>query len=148
MKITNEHRIKLIRALKEFYAKHPEEQYNIFQFVRQFKERHKRNKQTWLGIAGEAGCLLHSTKLYKCDSSLGELYNYDFEWIPTKSMLKNGEVVKSLSKIVPSGKKKVFKIVLKDDRSVIASEEHIFFIEDFKEMQVKDLKKGMRLVTK
>ena len=83
MKITNEHRIILIRRLKEFYANHPNEQFTVFQFVKQFKERHKKNKQTYVGVAGEAGSgkslfCLTSMILYARPMDL----NYNIVYIP------------------------------------------------------------------
>lgn len=55
MKVTRQHRRRLVKYLKAFYKHYPEEKYTIFHFVRYFKERLKNKKDTWMGITGDTG---------------------------------------------------------------------------------------------
>ena len=55
MKITKEHRQKLIFYLKEFYKRNKGETYTIFHFVKYFKNRLKNNRDAWMGVSGETG---------------------------------------------------------------------------------------------
>ena len=62
--------------------------------------------------------------------------------------LKTKQEEFSIAKKIDSGKKKLFRIKLVDGRIVEASEDHIFFDEKGKEVRVKDLQKGYKILTK
>lgn len=55
MRITKDHRQRLIYYLNEFYKKYPEEKSTIFHFVKYFKQRLKNNKDAWMSVSGETG---------------------------------------------------------------------------------------------
>jgi hypothetical protein len=55
MKITKEHREKLIYYLENFYSKYPNEKFTVFHFVKYFKDRLRNHKDAWIGVSGETG---------------------------------------------------------------------------------------------
>lgn len=55
MRITREHRKRLIFYLKEFYKRYPHEKFTVFHLVKYFKTRQKDNKDAWCGVSGETG---------------------------------------------------------------------------------------------
>lgn len=93
-KITTKQRKKLIAYLKKFYEYYPSERYTIFHFVKYFKLRLKNNKDAWMGVADETGCLSEDTKLLNYHSTLGELYKDGFRDLSTKSF-KKGKIYNS-----------------------------------------------------
>ena len=55
MRISKEHRKKLLYYLNEFYSHYPTEKYTILHFVKYFKLRLKNNKDSWMSVSGETG---------------------------------------------------------------------------------------------
>jgi len=152
-KITKKERNKLEIYLKEFYKYYPREKYTVFHFVRNFKRRLKDNKDAWCGVSGTTGCLSHSTRLRGNRGSLFQLYNFQekhHNLISTWSYdFKKNLIVPSLSKIIKSGKKKVYKVVFKDGDYVKATKNHKFFVKrgnQVIELPLSDIKEGDLLV--
>lgn len=162
--VTPKEREHLAAYLKKFYSYQVNEKYTIFDFIRFFKKRHK-GKMVWFGhgedkvkrrvgslqtlllVSGTAGCFSEDTIIKSNNQSLGELWDSGKEWINTKSILKTGEQVDSLSKIIPSGEKEVYELELDDGRIIHATKEHIFFKKGFKETKLGDLKIGQSIIT-
>lgn len=56
MKITVDHRLKVISFLRKFYTQYPDEKYTIFKFVSWFKERvTSYDRDIWMGVSGDTG---------------------------------------------------------------------------------------------
>ena len=94
-KITPEQRKKLIAYLKKFYEYYPGEKYTIFHFVRYFKLRLKKNKDAWMGVAGETG---GGKSLFVIMSQI--LFGRPYDLIKNVSYLPKGnEIVDKFEKL-------------------------------------------------
>jgi len=145
MKITKDHRERLIYYLNEFYQHYPSEKHTIFHFVKYFKLRLKNNKDAWCSVSGDTGCLQGNTFLYGYKSSLNALYKSGKKFVKTRSIY-NGEIINSMSEIIDTGKKDVYEIELENGKKVTATLDHIFFTKDMKEIRLKNIKVGTELL--
>jgi len=55
MRITKDHRERLIYYLNEFYQHYPSEKHTIFHFIKYFKLRLKNNKDSWMSVSADTG---------------------------------------------------------------------------------------------
>lgn len=152
MKIKKEQRDKLAYYLTEFYKRYPTEPHTVFKFVRFFKARLRQNKDAWLGVTGDTGCLTSETKIKGYDQTLQELYNQGRTQLKTKSFdfVENKEV-DSESDLVFSGRKLVYELTTEKGKKVMLTQDHTLFVirsGRVVEISVKDIKKGDELFIK
>jgi very-short-patch-repair endonuclease len=113
------------------------------------------NRNNLIIITGATGCFCHSMIVKGQTKSLGELWKEGKRFIDTISLSKpkNKKALggyfpkRSISEIIPSGKKEVYEMELENGKKVRATLDHIFFkskngLGSFKECRLRDLKVG------
>lgn len=99
-----------------------------------------------LSFLGTVGCLIENTEILSKNNKKIKLNKkVENKLIDTLSY-KNNKIINSKSLVINSGVKEVYEIKLDNNKKIIASEDHIFFLKNnLKEKTLKDLKIGDEL---
>ena len=106
------------------------------------------NKTHRILILGASGCLPYFERILippKKQITIKKAYEQKIQNFISFDFAKN-EIVRSFGRILNSGKKEIYKITFEDGSVVHASGDHKFFTTDKKELDVKKLKVGDRLL--
>jgi len=95
LKITIQHRERLIEGLKRFYSRYPNEKWNIFHFIKLIRYRIKQDRDAVIGVSGTTGS---GKSRYTIMASI--LMGWRFDLIENVSYIPKGtEISDRLSKM-------------------------------------------------